>query len=111
MSVLTSDDDFTSPLIQGSGKFRRFVLSGDESSIPSLVNLQQLDDPNHEVKLFCCTVKKTVRQELIVAVLMLAVILFGSGNSVTSRIKGQAMGHFNFFASLGNAVMYVNSVL
>jgi len=107
MSVTTSDDDFASPLTRGGGKFRRFPVSSDEASIPSLQDPQLLDDPNVTVKMCCCKVKRTMKHELLVAVLMLIVILMGAGNSVSSRIKGQAMGPFNFFASLGNAVVYV----
>ena len=106
MSVLTSDDDFKTPTVVGSGKFRKFDASGDESSIPSLLDPQMLHDEREKVKICCFYLKRKVRDELVVAGLMLAVILFGAGNSVSSRVKGQAMGHFNFFASLGNAVMY-----
>lgn len=106
MSVLTSDDDFKTPTVAGSGKFTKFDASGDESSISSLLDPQMLQDEREKVKIGCFYMKKKVRDELVVAGLMLAVILFGAGNSVSSRIKGQAMGHFNFFASLGNAVMY-----
>lgn len=108
MGVTTSDDDFASPLIKGGGKFHRFQPSGDEATMANLENPQLLDDPNLDVKLCCCKVKKTVKHELVVAGLMLIVILTGAGNSVSSRIKGQAMGPFNFFASLGNAVVYVS---
>lgn len=107
MNVSTSDDDFASPLIHGSGRFRRFGNSEDEVSVPSLVDPQQMDDPHEKVKLGCLRVKRATRHEFIVAGLMLAVIVTGAGNAVTSRIKGQAMGPFNFFLSLGNAVMYV----
>lgn len=110
MGDSTSDDDYVSRIVPGSGKFRKFMASEDEGSIPSLADVQHLEDPNEEVKFGCFRVKRAVKHELVVAVLMLIVIAAGAGNSVTSRIKGQAMGPFNFFTSLGNSIMYVISL-
>jgi hypothetical protein len=106
MSVLTSDDDLTAPLTRGGGRFTRYVPS-DESPSYTLVDTQPDAELNEMVTVCGVDMRKSVMNEIIVGLLMLAVIVMGTGNSVASRVKGQAMGHFNFFASLGNAIMYV----
>lgn len=109
MSILTSDDDLSAPLFSSRGRFTKHSFGSDQESAPTT-----LADPNHDIEdlndtvVICgCPIRNSVKREVIVIVLMLAVILTGAGNSVTSRIKGQALGHFNFFASLGNAVVFV----
>lgn len=109
MGDSTSDDDYMSRVVPGGGKFRKFMASEDEGSISALADVQHLDDPNEEVKFGCLKMKRAVKHELVVAVLMVIVICAGAGNSVASRIKGQAMGPFNFFTSLGNSIVYVLS--
>ena len=110
MEDSTSDDDYVTRVVSGGGKFRKFMASEDEGSIPSLADVQHLEDPNEEVKFGCFRMKRAVKHELVVAVLMAIVICAGAGNSVASRVKGQAMGPFNFFTSLGNSIMYVSNL-
>lgn len=111
MEGSTSEDDFQSFMSAGSGRFRKFVNSEEEASVPSLSDAQHLEDPNEQVKMCGFKLKRAVKNEIIVVLLMAIVIVMGAGNAVASRIKGQSMGPYNFFSSLGNSVMYVATLL
>lgn len=69
--------------------------------------LDQLPDDDRIVSCLGFNVRQSVRKELVALGLMALVIVTGTADSIASRIKGQAMGRFNFFASLGSSFWYV----